>query len=136
MGTNYYYKSKEPCHHTNKETSEDFCCDCFDTDLKMRHIGKSSMGWTFSFKAHPELGINSFQDYLEELSDKDIYNEYGEKIELSELYDLIKVKQENPENKNHTICCRNDENYDVRNHGENDCYVDAEGYSFSLTEFS
>lgn len=136
MGTNYYYKSKEPCQHTNKETSEDTCWDCFDTGFEMRHIGKSSVGWTFSFKAYPELGINSFQDYLEELIDKDIYNEYGEKIYLIEFYSLIKSKQENPENKNHTIWCRNDENYTVRKHGEKDCYVDVEGYSFSLKEFS
>lgn len=136
MGTNYYYKSKKSCQHPNKETSEDGCWDCFDTDFKMLHIGKSSKGWNFSFKAYPELGINSFQDYLEELIDKDIYNEYGEKIKLSELYDLIKVKQKNPKNKNHTIWCRNDKDYSVRKHGEEDCYIDVEGYSFSLVEFS
>lgn len=81
MGTNYYLKSK-PC-----ET----CGHC-QTEL---HIGKSSMGWKFLFRAYfSPINITSFDEWLIELSNpqKIIYNEYNEKIELLELLELIESK--------------------------------------------
>lgn len=71
MGTNYYVKSS-PCA----------CCGHTPEAL---HIGKSSAGWTFALHVHPELGLNSLDDWKTYLSDKGIEDEYGQEISLTDL---------------------------------------------------
>lgn len=70
MGTNYYLHDKE---------GEEL------------HIGKSSMGWCFLLRVHPEEGINSLKDWKPHLQDPNskITNEYGDEVEYDFLIDII-----------------------------------------------
>lgn len=79
MGTNYY------CY-----TSE--CSHC-GTKKDRLHVGKSSCGWCFSLRVHPDLFIVSFTDWMDFLSNKKIYDEYGESIPLQELVQIITDRQ-------------------------------------------
>ena len=145
MGTNYYTKYKEKscpnCKGSGKDYVTDYpfnkddCWTCYGTGYSFLHIGKSSAGWQFSFRAYEDLKLTSYQDWLEFLIDKEIYNEYGEIVELKDLLELIKNKQ-TEDNLNHCTYCRKDKYPYVIEHGYNDCFLDKEGYSFTLTEFS
>jgi hypothetical protein len=99
MGTNYYVKS-ERCN----------CCDHKPDDF---HIGKSSYGWYFTM--HVTYTITNFQDMLIFLVDNryNIYNEYGDKVELE---DIIR-----------TICCRSGNNT-AENYYENSIYCELGQY--------
>ena len=67
MGTNYYH----------------VLCDT------KRHIGKSSGGWCFSLHVYPEAGIHDLSDWLERWQLGEIFNGYGEKVSLKEMYKEI-----------------------------------------------
>jgi hypothetical protein len=143
MGTNYYTFTERKCKHKEKE---EYCWNCFNTGFEKLHIGKSSVGWQFSFKGYKHF-IETFQDWEKFLKDKKIYNEYGEEVTYDELFDRILDKQSNPDNLNHTEYCRREyitnrtgelvPNYQHSlEHGWNDCEIDPKGYSFSFCEFS
>ncbi len=95
MGTNYYmrYKSK---------TCE--CCNRTDEEV---HIGKSSYGWTFSFRGYRERCnnpiIKSVKDWAEILEDEDtlIVNEYQETVSKDEFWKMIYSKEN--EKYNHAL---------------------------------
>lgn len=112
MGTNYYAKAKtcKCCGHT----PEDF------------HIGKSSAGWTFTFRAHPE--IRSYKQLLEYLSDKQIVDEYRREVSLRKFMRLVERKRKGPHcmaiYEKSDECC------------PNDSFLDEEGHSFTDREFS
>ena len=112
MGTNYYVRTNG-CDK----------CERFDEV----HIGKSSMGWTFSFRGYkstldPFGIIVSAKQWFRVLKDRAIYDEYGDEVRFSELKELVKVKAK--EENNHA---------DQYNDGN---WIDDDGHSFSGTEFS
>jgi hypothetical protein len=111
MGTNYYYIVPK-------------CPTCGNRDIL--HIGKSSAGWKFMFRAHPEKEIKAFRDWVRVLSrgDGHIEDEYGRKIEFYEFLRMVYYKQEH-EPQSHAVA----------NPSDND-YLDGDGFSFSRGEFS
>ena len=118
MGTNYYmrYKSK---------TCE--CCNRTDEEV---HIGKSSHGWTFSFKGYANdtdnPRIEDIEDWVFTLSDKDTYivNEYEDIVDKDEFWTMVHEKALNKDNKNHS---------ELYNSGN---WLDKSGHSFNGGEFS
>lgn len=123
MGTNYYHRTKI-CDH----------CDRYDK----HHIGKSSWGWTFSFHGERDVDptfnvlgeiVASFEDWKIRLKKGKIFDEYGEKISLTDFIEMVEEKI--TQSKNHTTYCR--ENH--LDHAEK-CWLDKEGHSFAEGEFS
>ena len=70
MGTNYY---------TTKRGSS----------APVLHVGKSSGGWCFSLHVIPEDGIKTWEDWKAYLKRRKIVNEYGDKISLKELINIV-----------------------------------------------
>lgn len=114
MGTNYYLH-RNICG----------CCKRYDR----YHIGKSSAGWQFTFRAYDyedaPLRIRNYRDWQDEILEDGIkiFDEYGGELKWTEFLTLVERKRSEP-----------------RNHaseypGEYD-YVDGEGYSFTNREFS
>lgn len=70
MGTNYYIWITDPNGETEK-----------------LHIGKSSMGWVFSLRVHPERDINTLYDWLPIIlnSENVIRDEYNRNIKPTEM---------------------------------------------------
>ena len=64
MGTNYYV-AKNRCE----------CCNRYDEEY---HIGKSSMGWAFSFQGYPWNKLTSWKQWKMFLKDQLINNSYRE----------------------------------------------------------
>lgn len=120
MGTNYYVATNF-CEH----------CKRFDRD---KHIGKSSGGWTFSFRGYradwdmPK--IETYEHWLLALQGERICDEYGEEISLADFQAMVESKKN--EKFNHTIYCRREH----PRHAEQDCWLDPEGHSFDAAEFS
>ena len=80
MGTNFYYTDySTECPHCEQRAKEDI------------HIGKSSAGWAFLLRVYPDRGINSLEDWKEELasSEVEITNEYGDSVSLDALLKCI-----------------------------------------------
>lgn len=78
MGTNYYLYEKPDC---------ECCCRPFEP----LHIGKSSGGWCFSLHVIPEDRINTLEDWRQLWSEDGAFirNEYGDKISITEMEDII-----------------------------------------------
>jgi hypothetical protein len=59
------------------------------------HIGKSSMGWCFSLRIYPAVGISSLVDWLPYLLDPiaEIRDEYGGKITPNYMFDIITQRE-------------------------------------------
>ena len=126
MGTNYYVAS-DHCK----------CCDRYDEDY---HIGKSSLGWAFSFRGYRPERLVSWAAWKEFLRDKVIMNEYGERIDYDWFVDHVEnykspsyVDPSGRKNRLHNEAGRNDK-YPWFN-AEYD-WDDDQGYSFSSREFS
>lgn len=85
MGTNYYLHSPkcEHCGHTEKPL----------------HIGKSSGGWCFSIHVIPEEYINNLNVWrsLWEMPGRWIENEYGERIPIDEMEEIITQRSWQPD---------------------------------------
>ena len=79
MSTNYYLQNK-PCSH----------CGLADSK-SILHIGLSSGGWCFGLHVMPEESIESLDDWtrLFEDPDKEIVDEYGDKIEKGKMLQII-----------------------------------------------
>jgi hypothetical protein len=123
MGTNYYLK-KKACE----------CCGLRNEEETI-HIGKGSIGWSFSFHGIPGK-IETENDWRKamEQDDVEIVNEYGDVVDVKEFWDYVESKRKL---NNHTTYCRNDNDYSTREHGLNECWYDSEtGSSFSRGEFS
>lgn len=105
------------------------------------HVGKSSWGWSFSFRGYrnewdtPQ--ITSYKDwlmYLEAaLDSKEIKCELrDEEGDLVDLEDFKRMVEEKRGGSNHTIYCQTSH----PEHAARDCWLDEEGNSFSDCEFS
>ena len=105
MGTNYYAVKKKP--RIVKVYDE-------------IHLGKSSVGWKFSFQRQPEYYNNyeEFENFILNNKDFIVKDEYGHVIKPEDLLELIKQKQKE---KNHA-----DFKYDQN----------VNGYRFTDEEFS
>ena len=108
MGCNYYARSNtcKYCGHSKESI----------------HIGKSSWGWTFSF--HSIDDIKSYKDWIKFLSQEGvkIYDEYQEEVSLLSFKKLVKLKV-------------NEKNNHAKQYPKN-CFLDKEGHSFDIGEFS
>lgn len=78
MGTNYYLHQKPDC-------------ECCGRSFEPLHIGKSSGGWCFSLHVMPDDNINDLDDWrvLWNASGTFIKNEYGEKVTVANMEDII-----------------------------------------------
>lgn len=58
------------------------------------HIGKSSVGWAFSLRVHPDRGINSLYDWLPLMLNHSnvITDEYGREITAMEMLETITLR--------------------------------------------
>ena len=79
MGTNYYLKHEE-------------CPTCGHIEERI-HLGKSSTGWKFLFNLNNKLYYKDVPTMKKWLKDKEIWDEYGAKIEHKEFWVLVKRKQ-------------------------------------------
>jgi len=76
MGINYYL-AKNYCNKCNRYESI--------------HIGKSSYGWTFSFRAYKN--IRSFDDWKKEFIGNRIFDEYGKEITINDFVKMVESKK-------------------------------------------
>lgn len=115
MGTNFYTHSKtcESCGHKPEGI----------------HLGKSSVGWQFSFQYNGGEYYKNVEEMKAWLADKEIEDEYGESVSHKKFWDMVAAKQ-TEDNLNHAKMM----------HKEYPSYRDREyiidGYSFSDGEFS
>lgn len=114
MGTNYYVV-KNLCK----------CCGRKDEE----HIGKSSIGWTFTFQGNES--VRNFDQWLANIKSAIlIQDEYGKDIVLDDLLALIEAKRGAPNN--HTLYCQ--EHYEgIR---ASHVWLDSAGNSFSEGDWS
>lgn len=85
MGTNYYWSSRTNiCPHCNRADEEEL------------HIGKSSCGWCFSVRLHPDHGINALADWEARFTQEgsEIRDEYGEAVTAKEMMEIITERDE------------------------------------------
>ena len=124
MGTNYYVATNH-CE----------CCDRYDVEY---HIGKSSMGWAFSFRGYPAERLESWKQWKEFLKDQIIMDEYHERKD----YDWFVQFIEGPKapgfvnDRGHKNLLHNQEIKKGSWYNPEYDWEDPEGYSFSSREFS
>ncbi len=126
MGDNYYL--------------HEGICKCCKASKKQTHIGKSSGGWTFSFRGYrsewDDPKIESYKMWLvlieaaTENGDAEIRDEYGDTINVEDFKKMVKAKEN--AKMNHTTYCEEKH----PEHAARDCWLDEEGHSFSGGEFS
>lgn len=113
MGTNFYLK-REICP-TCKHSKERY------------HIGKSSGGWTFTFRGYrnewDDLRVENASDWKRETKDGIIVDEYGEEHDYYKFWKMVLEKSDAKHNHAKEYPSPND-------------WLDAEGNSFSSSEFS
>lgn len=118
MGTNYYIV--EPLTINNKHQERWY-------ERQNMHVGKSSMGWTFTFHANGQL--KTWREHLEFYKYLDsvgwvIINEYGYELKLDDFVALVETK-------------RNEPHSQAREYPRDDItWLDEEGNSFTDGEFS
>ena len=78
MGTNYYWhpSGERECPHCKQPTPS-------------LHIGKSSGGWCFSLRIHPDEGIHDLPDWVSRWASGAISNEYDEPVPVAEMLAII-----------------------------------------------
>ncbi len=122
MGTNYYI-ANNLCN----------CCDRYD---RVAHLGKSSGGWTFTFRGYRQnycedysrqLNIQNFTEWCKFIDESlnnqcVIKNEYGDTIPKDDLLTLIEQKRTAKLNY-------------ARQHPSDSDWIDECGNSFSAGEF-
>lgn len=132
MGTNYYLRTK-PCK----------TCGSVKKEI---HIGKSSYGWQFLFRSHPEENIFSYKQWLDEINDpnKEVINEYGEVVSIDEFRDCVENNKRRSMINHYNVFNNHPQNENELEYvkGKMFKYVsgsnyqkDEEGYSFLLEEF-
>ena len=107
MGTNYFLKYN--------------ICKCCNRG-EVEHIGKSSLGWTFTF--HATESIKSYKDWLKELEKPSVVieDEYNNVVSLDDFKSMVEKKRDS-ENNHAKIC-------------GGDSFLDEEGNSMIPYEFS
>lgn len=102
------------------------------------HVGKSSGGWTFSFRGYrnawDEPRISTYAEWRVFLADAvakghELRDEYGEAVTLEDFESLVESKRD--ARLNHTLYCREHHPDYAR-----ECWLDPDGHSFSSDEFS
>lgn len=124
MGTNYYVK-KNHCDS----------CDRYDTI----HIGKSSYGWVFMFRAHEDIPLLSWKQWKEYLKGSKIQDEYGAPVDYEWFVKFV----ENEKSPNYVLD-NGFKNRRTPNPSDEDqdpsfdlpVWVDDEGYLVNFVEFS
>jgi hypothetical protein len=82
VGTNYY---------VNTPSCPSACEHC--TESERIHLGKSSMGWQFIFRADPDWPRDeAFAHWVRRALSGPIVDEYGRECSLAELIDLVYAK--------------------------------------------
>jgi len=114
MSTNYYTELEE-CGHCNR--------------FRRLHLGKRSAGWQFTFQYNSGEFYKSVIEMQAWLSDKDIFNEYGEKMNHDDFWQMIEIRQNDPVCRNHAEYCR-------KQYGKREDTMLIDGYSFINSEFS
>ena len=116
MGTNYNV-------HTPR--CPNACEHCAATQTL--HLGKSSIGWRFTFQAEPEWPReHAYNLWLERAKSGEIRDEHGQAITLDELLTLIQAKQND---QSHTT-------YISPTWGRSTANFDCNGYDFCDSYFS
>jgi hypothetical protein len=124
VGTNYYVV-KNKCE----------CCKRFDEEY---HIGKSSVGWAFSFQGYKWNKLTSWSAWKEFLKSQSIVDEYGEEMKYNDFCEMVEIYKAPGfiRDNGHTNLVHNTE-------GRKDGYFDPEydwddenGYSFCSRDFS
>lgn len=84
MGTNYYWYNPKPAYEH---------CGRRDDDTEL-HIGKSSAGWVFHLRIHPDCDIHDLDDWVDRFYQDGsiIKNEYGSNIDPQEMLTVILVR--------------------------------------------
>lgn len=133
MGCNYYIKTE--------------CCKTCGHQEEYLHIGKSSIGWQFSFAGHPDKGIFSFNDWkiFIERNKCIIIDEYDALISNESFYELVKNKKGELNSFNilaRTPNTQKEKDYlKTKDRNEDnrsfllDCWKDDEGYCFTKRRF-
>ena len=125
---------------TNYHIYSGICGTCRHGERR-RHIGKSSGGWSFSFRGYrqpcdgepPITSWMQWHEYLQsELADRhsEIRDEYGRTVSLDEF--IAMVEQKKSSKHNHTLYCQTHH----PDHARRECWLDEEGNSFCDNEFS
>ena len=84
MGTNYYY-----CPDSTGARS---CPHC-KQDLPSLHVGKSSMGWYFSLRVHPDEGLVDLLTWEARwMAGGAIFDEYGDRVMVDEMLKVIRER--------------------------------------------
>ena len=117
MGTNYYTKENH-CDHCGRHEEI--------------HLGKSSMGWQFSFQYNGGEYYKNVPEMKKWLKTKSIKNEYDEEVTYEEFWDMVKAKQIK-KNLNHAEYVHADTSYSS---SITDREMIIDGYSFTDSEFS
>ena len=127
MGTNYYV-AKNLCE----------CCNRYDEEY---HIGKSSMGWAFTFQGYKYDNLTTWKLWKEYLKDKIIKDEYGDTISYEEFVEMVETYK----SPNYINSQNNRKNLSHNTQGKIDSrpwfnpeydWDDEDGYSFTSREFS
>lgn len=87
MGTNFYTTEHPPCEHCGRGGDE-------------IHIGKSSLGWAFTFRSYPDRDLTSCPEWYEFLKERLIIDEYGKQQIHDEFFKFIKSKKNLRKNSN------------------------------------
>ena len=81
MGTNYYWHEKPACKECGRPH-------------KGLHIGKSSYGWVFTMRVHPDEGIEKLDDWIERWNrpGSEIFDEYNDKVSPVEMLAVVTIR--------------------------------------------
>lgn len=134
MGTNYYL-------HQN------ICPHC-ERPERVLHIGKSSGGWTFSFRGYRDeyepVRVTTFADWKDLLKQPNskIYDEYGQTETVEGFLELVKSKQTAKYNGSDLMIRANRGDREAQEacgpfwrDPDGKHWLDPEGHSFSEGEF-
>lgn len=125
MGTNYYARFN--------------VCHCCGRGTRL-HIGKASVGWSFTFRGYKDLQppILSWDDWKKHLSEPAVLidDEYGTPLSLDQLIDLVESKKSKL---NFVRSCRGEYKEHLSNRHISDQtkqWLDNEGNAFQDMDFS
>lgn len=109
MGTNYYTATKK-------------CKECGHKPEGI-HLGKSSLGWTFTFQYNGGQYYKNVKEMKKWLKGKKIENEYEEIISHKDFWAMVKSKQK--EKSNHAMevfkVTASDRDFVIDGHSFTDC---------------
>lgn len=89
MGTNFYVDADATCNNP--------------AHTEQLHIGKSSGGWKFGHRGYPDLGLMSWEAWLQFLPGRVIHDEYGREVSLPELRSIVENRVA-PRGRGQAIC--------------------------------